>query len=61
LPSTQIAQRFSKAAEIINLFFERVQTTNQFYIRALFVKAKVVAYFAHSNNEKGEEMLTSLK
>lgn len=25
------------------------------------VKAKVVAYFAHSNNEKGEDMLVSLK
>jgi hypothetical protein len=38
-----------------------VQTTNQFYIRALFVKAKVVAYMAHGNNEKGEDMLGSLK
>jgi hypothetical protein len=38
-----------------------VQTTNQFYIRALLVKAKVVAYSAHSNNEKGEDMLGSLR
>lgn len=38
-----------------------MQTTNQFYIRALFVKAKVVAYYAHTNNEKGEDMLSSLK
>jgi hypothetical protein len=30
-----------------------VQTTNQFYIRGLFVKAKVIAYVAHNNYEKG--------
>jgi hypothetical protein len=38
-----------------------VQTTNQFYIRALLVKSKVVAYAAHSNSEKGEDMLNSLR
>jgi hypothetical protein len=45
----------------VGLFFERVQTTNQFFIRALLVRAKVVAYSAHSSSEKGEEMLVSLR
>ena len=57
----QIPARFQKAVELVELFFQRVQATHQFYIRALLVKAKVVAYLAHQNSEKGEEMLGSLK
>jgi hypothetical protein len=58
---SKIPQRFDKAAEIVELFFERVSNINQFYIRGLLVKAKVIAYTAHSNNEKGEDMLVSLR
>ena len=45
----------------MELFFERIQAPNQFYIRALLVKAKYIAYNGHRSEHKGEAMINVLK
>lgn len=59
--TVEIEKEFKKAEEFVNYFFQRVTTPSQFYIRALFVKAKFIAYEAHNNEEKGEAMVHILK
>ena len=51
--AVEIDEKFYDAEQFVQLFFERIQTPNQFYIRALFVKAKYIAYSGHRAEKKG--------
>ncbi|KAL4435549.1 hypothetical protein ABPG74_020325 [Tetrahymena malaccensis] len=45
----------------IELFFQRNKSKGQMYIRALLVKARLIALNGHSELLKGEEMITNLQ
>lgn len=59
--SVEVEQKFLYAEEFVDLFFERVAAPSQFYIRALLVKAKYIAYNGHKSEYKGEAMVNVLK
>ena len=59
--AVEIDEKFYDAEQFVELFFERIQTPNQFYIRALLVKAKYIAYSGHKAEKKGEAMINVLK
>ena len=58
---SQIPSKRQYAEQITTDYFQRFKHPNQFYIRALLVKARLVAQEGHLNNKKGEEMIAVLK
>lgn len=46
--TVEVEQKFMCADEFVTLFFQRVTAPSQFYIRALLVKAKLIAYKGHA-------------
>ena len=59
--TVEIDEKFKYAEEFVNLFFQRVTAPSQFFIRALLVKAKFIAYNGHKSEEKGEAMVYILR
>ncbi len=57
----QTPGRESRAAEFIQYFFERAEQPTQFYIRALLIKARIIAMQGHADGKKAEPMIEVLK
>lgn len=59
--AVQVPTKRHYSQVIIKLFFQRFKDPTQFYIRALLVKAQLVAYEGHDMQKKGEELVDVLK
>jgi len=59
--AVEVPSRRHYSQTIIKLFFQRFKDPTQFYIRALLVKAQLVAYEGHNKEKKGEELVEVLK
>lgn len=59
--AVEVPAKRAYADNIIKLFFQRFKDPNQFYIRALLVKAQLVSLQGHVDNKKGEELVEVLR